>query len=672
MKRILYILILMMLLTVVPGISVKGATDFSYALKESRSSQEVVRIGFDPTLPPYQYKEKGIYKGFLLELSEMIFDELSMKIELIPMPLSESIKEVDKGNVDMILGLRYNAALSDKMIFSDSLVNSTISIVVSNDSVERVKQSQGIEPLLIAVERDSAEFEYVKNIKKANFNNAFNQESVVELLLMNRADMLIGVRHVVEHILEKNKLMEAYTFSNSYETPVDYYLAMRQGEERLLSQVNVMIRQLKLNGEYETLYNRWINDKNLERQKRIEFYLKLFGGIIVLAAVTIVISVLLSISLKKRVDEKTRELVVINKQLENKIVEIENTTELKNLIFESSPRSIAIIDGLGNISAMNNHAAKICGLSEIPIGESVFELFPLNVMVKAHFDKVLKLGEFHAEQAFEVTQGDRKNFYRYVIYPLMDAKGVILTIEDSTEEIILKEQLFEKEKNIALMRIISGIAHEIRNPMTSIKTYAELLPRKKDNMEFQKQIAKVIPNEVERINRLIENLIDYTRPKQRIEVRMDIENFIESCILLFMPTLSKNDIGLTYSVEKDLEIVADKDQLKQVMINLILNAIDAILEKREQLMEENAYKVKIASYQDQGMAIIRVEDNGIGMTSEEISGIFELFYTTKLKGNGIGMPMSRQIVEDNHGTIGIESEKYSGTTITLKFKLDQQ
>lgn len=654
-----FLLCLCMVIFVLPGIS-----ELSVAEEEPR---DIIRIGFDPTLPPYQFYENGEYKGFLMDLTTTIFDEMNIRVTYIPLPYSECLKQFENNEIDMIMGLRYNIDLEEMLNFSDSLVNSTISIVVPNAQIEDVQKNIGKAPLLIAVERDSAEYEYVKNIKKANFNNAFNQEAVVDLMLLERADMMIGVRHVAEYLLEKNNVTALYTFNNSYETPIDYYLAMNKDNEKMLRTFNEMLKKLKLDGEYEGLYNKWINDKNLENQKKFETFMKIMGVAFVLALLVVFISAVISVQLKKRVDEKTEELSKANQQLENKIIEIENSNELKNLIFESSPRSIVIFDKNGKISAMNVPAMTLCNLDEMPLGQAIFNLFPLNVMIENGIERVLKLGESYSEKEFEVIFQDIKNYYRYVIYPLMNLSGGIITIEDITEEKLLKEQVIEKEKNRVLLRMISGIAHEIRNPLTSIKTYVELLPRKKDNEAFQNQISKVVPNEVERVNKLIENLIDYVKPKPKnIEV-IDVLSLVESCAILFLPTLNENQIELKIQVAESLSMKADKDQIKQVLINLILNAIDAIVESRAQQLNMT-YSILIEAHREGDAVKICVSDNGIGMTGDEVTLIFELFYTTKVKGSGIGMPLTKQMIEDNGGTITIQSQKFVGTQIGLSFR----
>ena len=244
----------------------------------------------------------------------------------------------------------------------------------------------------------------------------------------------------------------------------------------------------------------------------------------------------------------------------------------------------------------------------------------------------------------------------------MKLSGGIITIEDITEEKLLKEQVIEKEKNRVLLRMISGIAHEIRNPLTSIKTYVELLPRKKDNEAFQNQISRVVPNEVERVNKLIENLIDYVKPKQKNIETFDVLSLVESCAILFLPTLNENQIELKIPVDEGLSMKADKDQ-----INMLLKAIDCIVESREQQLNMS-YTILIEAHREGETVKLCVSDNGIGMTGDEVTLIFELFYTTKVKGSGIGMPLTKQMIEDNGGTITIQSQKFVGTQIDLSFR----
>lgn len=645
---------------------------FGYA--ENEVPTKIIRVGFDPNLPPYQFQENGVYKGFNIDLINKIARNNNIELVMIPMPLNECLSKFKSQEIDMVMGIRYMKELDDVMEVSDSLVQSTISIAMLKSNASRVQDTLNISPLVIAVERGSVEYEFVKNIKKANYNVAFNQESVIELLLMRRADMMIGVRHVLEYILDKNSLTDFYVISNSYETPINYYLGFQKENSDLLNTINSDLRKLKMNGEYEEIYNKWINDKNIENQKRITRNLWIMSTIIVVVLLILLAVAYINIKLQHKVEEKTKELSDSNNQLHKKILEIRNSNELKNLITESSPRSIVIFDNEGKITTMNENCLRICGCEYVPIGESVYDYSPINMMLDNNIERVLNFDESYMGKEMEYETKDRKWTFRYVIYPLNDyekkTRGAIITIEDVTDEKIYMAQAAEKEKNRALIQIISGIAHEIRNPLTSIKTYVELLPRKKDNLEFQKQISQVVPREVERVNTLIENLINYAKPRTRNVEMVLAMDVIESCVLLSKPIISSNNIDLKINVDNNLYISVDKNQINQVLLNLLLNAIDAISEMRLHSEKMKNYVIIINSWRSNNKISISVEDNGIGMTEDELNNVYELFYTTKVKGSGIGLPLSKQLVEENDGKITIKSKKYSGTKIIITFKGD--
>jgi polar amino acid transport system substrate-binding protein len=649
-------------------------TTICFGYVENEIPTQILRVGFDPNLPPYQFYENGVYKGFNIDLMNKVARDNHIELVMIPMSLNECLIKFKNQEIDMIMGIRYINELDEVMDVSDSLVQSTISIAMLKRKADWVQDTLNVAPLIIAVERGSIEYEFVKNIKKANYNVAFNQESVIELLLMKRADMIIGVRHVLEYALDKNNLTEQYIISNSFETPVNYYLGLQKENGGLTNIINLELRKLKINGEYEEVYNKWINDKTIENQRKTKRNLWLMSLAIVVVLLVLFAVAYINMNLKNMVEEKTKELSDSNNELQKKILEIRNSNELKNLISESSPRSIVIFDNAGKISTMNENCLKICGCTNVPIGESVYDYSPINMMLENNIERVLNFGESYMGKEMEYETKERKWTFRYVIYPLNDyekkTRGAIITIEDVTDEKIYMAQAAEKEKNRALIQIISGIAHEIRNPLTSIKAYVELLPRKRDNLEFQKQITAVVPREVERVNTLIENLINYAKPRTRNVERVQVREIIESCVLLSKPVISGNRIKLKINVDNNLYIKVDKNQINQVLLNLLLNAIDAIDEMKNHSNDNNNFEIEINSWGLGNKVYISVKDNGVGMTIDELKNVYELFYTTKVKGSGIGLPLSKQIVEDNDGKIEIESKKYKCTKIIITFKGD--
>ena len=654
---------------------------FSYFHIHSSASDNPYKIAFDPTLPPYQFIETNHYKGFFISLINEISANTKQEILLVPMPLSEAVEAIKSNEIDGILGIRYASDLEQDLglLFSESLVNSTISIVAREKAFDAIQSRFGSANVLIAVEQNSVEFEYVKNIKKANFNFTYNQQNVMDLLLMGRAEMAIGVRHVAEYMLENTPGGNAYTLSNSYETPVDFYLTMSSANASFINLFNSELRSLKFNGTYEDFYNEWINDKLIESQKRIERNLTVMAAAIAVIIVIAIIIARINVQLTNTVEEKTKELRETNQELEDKIYEIKSTVALKDLMFESSPRSIIVFDSNQTVSAMNSQALSLCKLKSAPFGSSIYEVQPIADMLSAYIEGVLDKGERYMALEYHPVEDSAPKHYRYYIYPLNDyenhKRGGIITIEDTTDEHIYKSQALERAKSKALSRLISGIAHEIRNPLTSIKTYAELVPIKIENAEFQKQVATVIPNEVARVNQLIENLIDYTKPKVKTIERFDFHDVVDSCLLLLQPSLAKSKIEVIKNYEDVVQLNADKNQLTQVLINILLNANDAIEAYKLWASEHNIVNAADQSHQisvyigrQNEKSFITFSDTGIGMTSDELQQVFELFYTTKSKGSGIGLPLSKQLVEENDGTILISSEKYKGTTITLTFE----
>ena len=135
------------------------------------------------------------------------------------------------------------------------------------------------------------------------------------------------------------------------------------------------------------------------------------------------------------------------------------------------------------------------------------------------------------------------------------------------------------------------------------------------------------------------------------------------------PTFDKNSIKIELDIDTTLSIKGDPAQIKQVLINILLNSIDAINEKKEKINEKEEYFIKIKSYVFEEHRIIEITDNGIGMTEKELNNIYEVFYTTKAKGTGLGLPLTKQLIEKNSGNLFVESEKNRFTKFTIIFEV---
>lgn len=234
-------------------------------------------------------------------------------------------------------------------------------------------------------------------------------------------------------------------------------------------------------------------------------------------------------------------------------------------------------------------------------------------------------------------------------------------VEVKTEEQkVLINELRHYDKLQFMDKVISSIAHEIRNPMTSIKIYTRQMKNKLDNKEFMIAASEDIPSEIDRIDRLINEFMEYTSPRKPVMENLNLyEELINS--IKFVKLHIKN-IRLNIDIDKNYYIKFDISQFKQIVLNILLNSKDAVREVEFPIIE-------ISAIETDEEIIVYFKDNGYGMNEDDIQHIFEPFYTTKKFGNGVGMFVVKQIVEENGGSIVAKSDgEQKGMYISLKVK----
>jgi len=212
--------------------------------------------------------------------------------------------------------------------------------------------------------------------------------------------------------------------------------------------------------------------------------------------------------------------------------------------------------------------------------------------------------------------------------------------------------------------LTAGMAHEIRNPLVSIKTYFQLLPERYHDQEFRDRFQKVASQEVDRIGRLIEELLKFSRPSDPNFRPVNLHDLIEEVLILLESTTAASGVELRRSFDEDnaSEIMCDPEQIKQVLLNIAYNALDAVKGKGVGVVW---FRTRYDRDDGTGFVHLEIEDTGTGMTSMEIEKLFTPFYTNKSSGTGLGLAISRQIIEEHLGSITVESEKGRGTTFCL-------
>ncbi|MBF8982518.1 transporter substrate-binding domain-containing protein [Lutibacter sp. B2] len=226
------------------------------------------------------------------------------------------------------------------------------------------------------------------------------------------------------------------------------------------------------------------------------------------------------------------------------------------------------------------------------------------------------------------------------------------------KEKMLIEKMIEKDKLESLGRLVAGIAHEIRNPLTAIKMYIELIPYKYDSISFRQKISEDVPKEIERLDNIISDLLEYAKPKQANKKMINVYKEINDVLIFFENHIDDNHIELYKEMDTDLCIFFDNYQFRQIIINLLLNGIQAVKETKN----SNIY---IYVRKEGEFLIIIIKDNGCGISMENKTKIFEPFFTTKNTGTGLGLATCYQFIKENEGEIFINSEIGVGTEVKV-------
>jgi len=239
-----------------------------------------------------------------------------------------------------------------------------------------------------------------------------------------------------------------------------------------------------------------------------------------------------------------------------------------------------------------------------------------------------------------------------------EGPAIVVTMRDIGERKRLQEQLRKTERIAELGTLASGMAHEIGTPMNVILGRAEYL-MDRVNEEPVKKGLKTIVEQVERITKVMNQLLAFARRKPPERGPLDLKAIVENSVEMFEERLAKSRVRVETLIDEHCpKVLADNDQMNQVLINLIMNAVHA-------MPEGGTLRIRLAQAQD--MVRLTVTDTGQGIPQEALKKIFEPFFTTKEfgKGTGLGLTVVKGIVEEHQGVIAVKSEAGKGTTFTV-------
>jgi PAS domain S-box-containing protein len=253
--------------------------------------------------------------------------------------------------------------------------------------------------------------------------------------------------------------------------------------------------------------------------------------------------------------------------------------------------------------------------------------------------------------------------------------GVVGVFRDLTAVRGLEQQLRRSDRLAAVGTLAAGLAHEIKNPLTSVLTFTRHLFRKGDDERFRQKFRDVVPRELERINSIVERLLELARPPKLSFEPVRLPGLLERVLELYGHQLEAKQITVVREYARDLPpIQADHEHLYQALMNLIANAMEAMgtggqLTLRARWAEREQPLLPSRHSQFYRRIEVEVEDTGAGMPASDIDKVFNPFFTTKPGGTGLGLALAHKIIEDHEGSISVRSTPGVGTTFRVLLPL---
>jgi PAS domain S-box-containing protein len=299
------------------------------------------------------------------------------------------------------------------------------------------------------------------------------------------------------------------------------------------------------------------------------------------------------------------------------------------------------------------------------LGKRVAEIFPYGHPLRQalHFEGDT-LSETAAEVELETSEGTKRvGVSVQAIQEDGEKMGALVTLRDLDSIESINTQLQVSERLAAMGRITAGVAHEVKNPLNSMRLWLENLKESlpQDQDANSHQAVRVLDKEIDRLDAVVKRFLDFTRP---MEVRLEqtqLSQLLKEVLDVARPQLQKANVEVVQSLPSDVpEVFGDRDLLKQAVLNLVLNAVDAM---------PGGGQIRLELTRRAEMAEISVTDTGRGIPLENRQKIFQLFFTTRPGGSGIGLASTFRIVQLHNGSIDFTSEVGRGTTFRIELPL---
>jgi two-component system sensor histidine kinase AtoS len=374
------------------------------------------------------------------------------------------------------------------------------------------------------------------------------------------------------------------------------------------------------------------------------------------------------------------ELEDANHELRRRFDELEDVKRYTENILASLTNGIVTIDLEGRVVTLNQSGELLTGFFAGEVaGRYCTEVFAQTPEIGEMLMETLATRAPIGGIVLSMKRRNRAPLPAEVsTAPLKGAEGkdlgVVAVLRDITFERELESRLRRSDRLAALGSLAAGLAHEIKNPLTSVLTFSRHVGRRFDDPSFRDRFQRVVPRELERINAIIERLLELARPAPAAFTRIRLASLMDQAVELFANDIETRGIDVVRDYARDLPAVpAHEESLYRALINVIGNAVDA-MERGGTLTLRVTWGGRSEGVRDRRIGgarqvVVEIGDTGPGIRAEDRERLFNPFFTTKERGTGLGLAVTHKIIEDHSGVIDFRSTPGSGTTFCIMLPL---
>jgi PAS domain S-box-containing protein len=353
-------------------------------------------------------------------------------------------------------------------------------------------------------------------------------------------------------------------------------------------------------------------------------------------------------------------IIFTNQNLKSVSNEFNQFKSFTDSILKNMNEAVIVISKDSTITLFNNWAKELFEMKRDDITDKkLSELEDCNISFLLDFI-TNETGFINVDKSIQI-EGKEKHLTinitpNYNLDRQLESHTIVVT--DVTDNKNLEEQAKRNEKLLAMGELASGVAHEIRNPINSIGMIAQRLNKEfkpKESEDEYSLITNLLKVEVTRINKIITQFLQYAKPLELQKTTVDVNKYINEIYQLYKDQAKERNISFAVNGEENLFASFDPELVKQTVMNIIQNAFDAV---------DSKGKVSVNCSKKDDKLVISITDNGHGVKPEDQIKIFDLYYTTKQEGNGLGLSISQKIISQHNGLIQLSSNK-SGTILKI-------